>query len=218
MHPNAKLTIRRPLIGAIHELYECCAIEPVGVRASSRLLRRAREAIRRGPTKKSKKPNHEFGRFTAWRRASAELSDELNPGGKSTNMASAPLRICRVLIVDDNHDSADTVARLLGFFGHEVRIVYNGDACLDAVEAFRPDAILLDLDMPDMSGFEVASRLRQNPGKYGSALLVALTGRTGDNRDRRIAKEIGFDDYLVKPANPEQLRRVVSASLDREEG
>jgi CheY-like chemotaxis protein len=72
--------------------------------------------------------------------------------------------------------------------------------------------------MPEMSGFEVASRLRQNPRKYGSALLVALTGRTGDNRDRRIAKEIGFDDYLVKPANPEQLRRVVSASLDREEG
>ena len=133
-------------------------------------------------------------------------------------MASAPLRICRVLIVDDNHDSADTLGMLLGFFGHEVRIVYDGGACLDAVAAFRPDAILLDLDMPGMSGFEAANRLRQSPGEFGSPLLVALTGRTGDDRDRRIAKTIGFDYYLIKPATSEQLRRVVSASLDRKEG
>ena len=105
---------------------------------------------------------------------------------------------------------------LLGFFGHEVRIVYDGDACLSTVAAFMPNTILLDLDMPGMSGFEVASRLRQNPGEYGSALLVALTGRIGDDRDRQVAKRIGFDYYLIKPVTSEQLHRVVCASLDRE--
>jgi two-component system, sensor histidine kinase len=124
---------------------------------------------------------------------------------------------CRVLIVDDNRDSADTLGRLLEIFGHEVRVVYDGESCINTVVTFRPDAVLLDLDMPGMNGFEVASRLRSDPGRYGSALVVAITGRTPDDRDRRVA-EIGLDYHLIKPVTTAQLRRVISDSMDRKAG
>ena len=88
--------------------------------------------------------------------------------------------------------------------GHEVRAVHDGPAALAAVEALRPDVVLLDIGMPGMSGYEVARRLRERPG--GAALrLVALTG-WGAEDDRRRTREAGFDHHLVKPVAPAELR------------
>ncbi len=113
-----------------------------------------------------------------------------------TAPASLPQVRCRALIVDDNRDSADTLAAVLGLLGHETRCVYDPHLTVGAVQAFDPDIVFLDLGMPGLSGYDVARELRAN----GSGLvLVAVTG-WGHDDDRRRTAEAGFDHHLVKPA------------------
>ncbi len=115
--------------------------------------------------------------------------------------------MCRVLIVDDNADAADTLAALLVLSGHETSVAYEGASALEHAERMRPHVVVLDLGMPGMSGYEVARHLRRCP--WGSALkLIALTG-WGQARDRRMTREAGFDEHLVKPADPDELIHVV---------
>jgi CheY-like chemotaxis protein len=102
-----------------------------------------------------------------------------------------------VLVVDDNKDAADSLAILLGLYGQKVRVVHNGLAALEAALSEPPDVVFLDLGMPGMNGFEVAQRLRQQPGSE-NVLLVAVTG-WGQAEDRRRTHEAGFDHHLVKP-------------------
>jgi CheY-like chemotaxis protein len=103
----------------------------------------------------------------------------------------------RVLCVDDNQDSADSMAMLLDMFGCEVEVSYGGDAALALAEEFRPDVCLLDLTMPGMNGFELARRLRhQAAGRR--MLLVAMTA-LGSDSCRRQTAAAGFDMHLVKP-------------------
>jgi CheY-like chemotaxis protein len=124
-------------------------------------------------------------------------------------MQQAPeSKIRRILVVDDNVDSADTMAEILKLWGHEVETAHDGPGALEAARAYRPDAVLLDLGLPLMDGFETARRLREE----GLAkLLVAVTG-FGAAEDRRRAKEAGFDTHLTKPVSPDALRRVLDAS------
>jgi CheY-like chemotaxis protein len=111
----------------------------------------------------------------------------------------------RILVVDDNVDSAETMAEILKLWGHEVQTAHDGPAALEAARAHRPDAVLLDLGLPIMDGFETARRLREE----GLAkLLVAVTG-FGAAEDRRRAAEAGFDTHLTKPVSPDALRRVL---------
>ncbi len=110
----------------------------------------------------------------------------------------------RVLVVDDNHDSADSLGLLLGYLGAEVRVVYGGQAALDAAAGFAPDLVLLDLGMPGMDGYEVARRLRRLPlGK--APTLAALTG-WGQDRDKQRTQAAGFDLHLVKPVDVADLK------------
>jgi PAS domain S-box-containing protein len=103
----------------------------------------------------------------------------------------------RVLIVDDNHDSAETMAVLLRMSGHEAEVAHDGEAALSVAERFRPEMVLLDLGMPTMDGLETCRRMRASSwGK--NILIVALTG-LGQREDRRRTKEAGFDDHLLKP-------------------
>lgn len=120
----------------------------------------------------------------------------------------------RILIVDDSADSADSMAELLTVLGHEARPVYTGLQALDAVRAFAPDVVLLDLEMPDMSGYEVLEALRA-AGSTGAALRVfALTGRSSPE-DRRRTGVAGFDAHLVKPLTVEALCKALADRPDK---
>jgi PAS domain S-box-containing protein len=118
----------------------------------------------------------------------------------------APLR--HILVVDDNVDAAESLAILLRMEGHDVRVAHDGAAALAAVEAERPDIVLLDIGMPVMNGYEVAQHLRQRPG-LEPLLLVAMTG-WGQEEDRRRSQEAGFDHHLVKPVEPDALHKLLA--------
>jgi len=109
----------------------------------------------------------------------------------------------RILVADDNRDAAESLAMLLEMAGHEVRVAHHGRAALAVAQAFRPDTALLDIGMPEMSGYEVAQALRNEPWAVGIR-LIALTG-WGQDSDRRRALEAGFDHHLIKPVDPDQL-------------
>ena len=114
----------------------------------------------------------------------------------------------RVLIADDNKDAADTLGLLLEIDGHEVRVAHGGHAAVAIAQAFRPDVALLDIGMPELSGYEVAAALRQEP--WGRAIqLIALTG-WGQESDRRQSQAAGFDRHLTKPIDMEALCNVLS--------
>jgi len=113
----------------------------------------------------------------------------------------------RVLVVDDNHDAADSLALLVESGGHEVRTAYDGPEALRLAPEFEPQWVLLDIGMPGMDGHEVARALRARPG--GRQLkLVAVTG-WGQAGDRRLTLASGFDAHLVKPVDPAALLQLL---------
>src|SRR6185503_930351 len=114
----------------------------------------------------------------------------------------------RILVADDNVDSADSLAMLLRLEGHEVEVVHDGVEALRRLEAFRPQFALVDIRMPKINGYEVARRTRAEP--WGASLqLIALTG-WGQEQDRREALEAGFNHHLVKPVDMEILLQRLS--------
>jgi signal transduction histidine kinase/CheY-like chemotaxis protein len=115
----------------------------------------------------------------------------------------------RLLVVDDNQDAGESLAMLLRLKGHEVRIVSDGCSALEVVKEYPPELIFLDIGMPGMDGYEVARRLRQQPG-LESVRLVALTG-WGQPEDRRRSKAAGFDSHLVKPPELKDLDALLTA-------
>ena len=115
----------------------------------------------------------------------------------------------RVLVVDDNLDSAESLATLLQLGGHEVVTAHNGPKALDAAATFQPEVVLLDIGLPGMSGFEVARSLREQPATR-SALIVAMTGY-GQDTDKQRSREVGIDHHFVKPLDPNDIRRFLAA-------
>jgi PAS domain S-box-containing protein len=129
------------------------------------------------------------------------------PTGDAATVAP-PKRARRVLVADDNRDAADSLAMLLQIDGHDVRVAHGGGAALAIAQAFRPQVALLDIGMPDMTGYEVASALRRED--WGKDIyLIALTG-WGQEADRRRSREAGFDRHLTKPADPDELKAVLA--------
>ncbi|HZP88813.1 MAG TPA: response regulator [Burkholderiales bacterium] len=117
------------------------------------------------------------------------------------------LRKRRIVIADDLHDSAESLAMLLEIMGNEVRVAYDGEEAVEVAEAFRPEAVLLDIGMPKLNGYEACQRIRAQPwGK--DMVLIAHTG-WGQEEDVRRAKEAGFDHHLIKPCDPSALLRVL---------
>ncbi len=114
----------------------------------------------------------------------------------------------RLLVVDDNGDAAESLALLLHAVGAEVRTAHDGPAGLAQAAAFRPQAVLLDLGMPGMDGFEVARRLRLDPAQAG-LVIVALTG-WGQEEDRRRTRAGGFDHHLTKPVDIDALLDILA--------
>lgn len=115
-----------------------------------------------------------------------------------------PIR--KILVVDDNRAMAEGLAMLLASMRHEVRVAYDGEGALKEIETFKPDAIVLDIGLPDMNGYEVARRLR-NAGF--TDLLLALTG-FGQPEDKAKAREAGFDHHFTKPISAAELSAVLS--------
>jgi PAS domain S-box-containing protein len=115
----------------------------------------------------------------------------------------------RLLVVDDNVDAADSLALLLRLQGHEVRVAHDGLTALEMANGYRPEVVFLDLGMPGMDGYEVARRMRQQPG-LEKVVLAALTG-WGQQEDRRRTSEAGFDHHLVKPPEPKALQVLLDA-------
>ena len=115
----------------------------------------------------------------------------------------------RILVVDDNKDSADSLSMMLGIMGMEVRTAYDGLEAVEMAAAFNPDVALLDIGLPKLNGYEAARRIREQPwGK--DMVLVAVTG-WGQEEDRRRSQEAGFNAHLVKPVDPAALQQMLAA-------
>ncbi len=135
-------------------------------------------------------------------------------GGRQTGEPQARAEL-KVLVVDDNNDSADSLAIWLELAGHQVRTAYDGPQALAAAEEFLPRVILLDIGMPGMSGYDVARRLRAQPATR-DVLLLAMTG-WGQDEDRRKSREAGFDEHLVKPVDPQLLKDLLARHGGRQD-
>lgn len=109
----------------------------------------------------------------------------------------------RILVVDDNLDSAESLALLLGLQGHEVRTAMDGPGAIAAALSFRPEIVFLDIGLPGMDGYEVARKMRAETDLEGT-VLIAVTGY-GREEDVRRSMESGFDRHLVKPMDFSEL-------------
>jgi CheY-like chemotaxis protein len=112
--------------------------------------------------------------------------------------------------VDDHPDGAEMLRLLLEREGHDVDVAYDGATALALAASSKPEFMILDIGMPEMDGYEVARRLRQDPA-MASVRLIALTGY-GQETDAQRSHDRGFDHHLVKPVNVETLRRILHGS------
>jgi len=125
-----------------------------------------------------------------------------------TETASAATQSLRVLLVDDHADTADSLAVLVTEIGHDIRTSNNGQNTLQVALDYRPEAILLDIGLPGLDGYQVARQLRRHKDLKG-IMLVALTGY-GSESDRQRSLEAGFDHHLVKPLDFGKLQEILA--------
>jgi len=136
---------------------------------------------------------------------STELGDESGSGADAEPPRAAPKRL-RVLVVDDNRDSADSLSLLLGLEGYSARAVYDGDQAIAAFTQHPADVVVLDIGLPGMDGYTAAEKLRTL--RPQGLTLIALTGY-GQAKDKERAQGSGFDFHLVKPVDFNELRKVL---------
>jgi CheY-like chemotaxis protein len=139
--------------------------------------------------------------------AAQPASAELPAQGSVAPVGTSSLRI---LIADDNRDAAESLAALLRMVGHDVRIAYDGVEALGLASEYRPDAIVLDIGMPKMNGYDVAKKLRAEPTGQ-QMTIIALSG-WGQEEDKRRSREAGIDHHLVKPLEPTSLLQVLASN------
>jgi len=116
----------------------------------------------------------------------------------------------RVLLIDDDREAVDGLARLLDLHGFKVRGTCDGQSALTLARQFQPQAIVLDIDLPKMNGYELVKQLRALP-ESANALVVAVTGY-GQEQDRARSRAAGFDHHLVKPIEPAALVQLLQAN------
>ena len=110
----------------------------------------------------------------------------------------------RVLIADDDRDTASMLSAILRDEGHETHVVLRGDEVLEIDRLMRPDAVILDVNMPGMSGFSVAREIRSRRG-IAAPLLIAISGKWTRKEDQQLGQGVGFDHYLLKPCEPAEV-------------
>ncbi|MFA6985952.1 MAG: response regulator, partial [Arenimonas sp.] len=139
------------------------------------------------------------------------VADHRMPVGKPVLVAAKSLRI---MVVDDNKDSADMLALTLKMMGHDVLTVYDSLVFLETAVSYLPDLAFMDVGMPVLNGFALASQMRSQAWPDNRRpRLVALTG-WGQEEDRRLSEEAGFDEHLVKPADLETIERVCLDAIE----
>jgi CheY-like chemotaxis protein len=132
----------------------------------------------------------------------------LAAGGVATPAAAAeaePLAALRILVVDDNRDAAEILTMALEMSGCRTLVAHDAGSALALAPAFRPDVAVLDIGLPDMTGYELARRLRALAGCRPGMVLIAATG-WGQEKDRQLAFDAGFDHHLTKPIDFDHLR------------
>ena len=116
----------------------------------------------------------------------------------------------RVLVADDERDIVLTLESILRDEGYETQGAYSGDEVLKKGQALRPDAVILDIQMPGISGFAVARELREMYPLDRPALLIAITGKWIKSSDRLLGALVGFDHYLIKPCDPKHVLELLA--------
>ncbi|HEX4964159.1 MAG TPA: ATP-binding protein [Thermoanaerobaculia bacterium] len=140
--------------------------------------------------------------------AAAPVRAPAQPGAEPHPLSGSQRR---VLIADDNPDSVEILSMLLEHAGYEVQTARDGLEAVQAAAAFRPDVALLDIGMPELNGYEAARRIREHPQGW-NMVLVAITG-WGQEGDKRLAREAGFDHHLTKPVDPVALQKLLASVL-----
>jgi PAS domain S-box-containing protein len=133
-------------------------------------------------------------------------------GAPGSSLSGSPLAVgqhCRVLVVDDNVDAAESVAILLRLWSHDVDVAFNGSDALALIVKQKPELVILDIGLPGMSGYELARRIRSDR-RFDDTTLVAVTGY-GQENDRLRSQDAGFDHHLTKPIHPSQLHDILAA-------
>lgn len=125
----------------------------------------------------------------------------------TTAVKPTPKRF-RILVVDDNHDSALSMAMMLSIMGHETRTAHDGESAVATAESFLPEVVLLDIGLPKLNGYEVAQRIREKPWGV-SMFLIAVTG-WGQDEDRERSSEVGLNLHMVKPVEPSALEKLLA--------
>jgi CheY-like chemotaxis protein len=127
--------------------------------------------------------------------------------GTAPAVKGSPRRF-RILVVDDNHDSALSLAMILSIMGHETRTAHDGEMAVATAESFLPDVVLLDIGLPKLNGYEVAQRIREQP--WGASMyLIAVTG-WGQEEDRQRSSEVGLNVHMVKPVEASALEKLLA--------
>jgi signal transduction histidine kinase/ActR/RegA family two-component response regulator len=150
--------------------------------------------------------------FTVKLPCRAQRAADVEPRKDAERRADGTL----VLVVDDNEDAAELLSMMLQLSGHHTQTAHDGEGALASARALMPQAIILDIGLPDMSGYDVARALRQD-ARFANTALIALTG-WGSNEDKRKAMSAGFDFHLTKPVNAQDMKQVlqrVTASASR---
>ena len=146
-------------------------------------------------------------RFQVPMAMTTSAGDFTQPQDAERRAAARPLRI---VVADDERDTVDTLTALLQDAGHTVYSVYTGKQVLPTVRVVRPDAIIVDVAICGMSGYAVAQEIRHSFVDLRRPLLIGISGLWNDSPDKLVARQVGFDHYLDKPCDPNEVLEILA--------